>query len=123
MVFVEGKLRSWGRAEMVVTILDTEVTLSATPLECTLEDIIEAVRNCGDRKSSLVYLKQTCEICYSDFPMSKVILFRLDLFLVLNEIVFRRLLRTGLFHDWIRECFYIFLHSPTKINSVKSKQG
>jgi hypothetical protein len=73
MVFVEGKLRSWGRAEMVVTILDKEVTESENPLECTLEDIIEAVRNCGDRKSSLVYLKQTCGICYSNFPMTKVI--------------------------------------------------
>ncbi|XP_060601251.1 E3 ubiquitin-protein ligase RNF31-like [Ruditapes philippinarum] len=72
MVFVEGKLRSWGRAEMVVTILDKEVTESENPLECTLEDIIEAVRNCGDRKSSLVYLKQTCGICYSNFPMTKI---------------------------------------------------
>ncbi|XP_053402115.1 uncharacterized protein LOC123548578 isoform X2 [Mercenaria mercenaria] len=72
MVFVEGKLKSWGRAEMVVTILDKEVTLSEHPLECTLEDIIEAVRNCGDRKSSLVYLTQECGICFSNFPMSKI---------------------------------------------------
>lgn len=72
MVFVEGKLRSWGRAEMVVTILDNEVTKSETPLECTLEDIIEAVRNCGDKKSSLIYLTQECGICYSKYPMSKV---------------------------------------------------
>lgn len=72
MVFIEAKLRSWGRAETVITILDQEVTTSDTPLECDIEDIIEAVRNCGDRKSSLVYLKQECIVCFCLYPMSKV---------------------------------------------------
>ncbi|WAR13488.1 RNF31-like protein [Mya arenaria] len=71
MVFVEGKLRSWGRAETVVRILDEDVAGNEGSLQCTLDDIIEAVRNCGDRRSSLIFLKQECGICFSYYPMSK----------------------------------------------------
>ncbi|XP_052816593.1 uncharacterized protein LOC128243102 isoform X2 [Mya arenaria] len=72
MVFVEGKLRSWGRAETVVRILDEDVAGNEGSLQCTLDDIIEAVRNCGDRRSSLIFLKQECGICFSYYPMSKI---------------------------------------------------
>jgi len=67
---VEGKLQSWGRAETVIKILDTDAAHGA--LEATLEEIVEAVRNCGDRQSSLVYLQQDCQCCYTLYPMSKV---------------------------------------------------
>ena len=74
MVLVEGKLKSWGRAETVIRILDEDMTVDDddASLQCTLEDVIEAVRNCGNRKSSLVYLRQECAICYAFFPMPKV---------------------------------------------------
>lgn len=67
---VEGKLQSWGRAETVLKILDIDV--AGKKLEATLEDIVEAVYNCGDRQSSLVYLQQECQCCFTYFPMSKV---------------------------------------------------
>jgi len=72
MVFVEGQLRSWGRAETVITILDQDITNSAEPLDVSLDDVIEAVRNCGDRRSSLKYLQQECGLCYTCYPMPKV---------------------------------------------------
>lgn len=67
---MEGKLQSWGRAEIVIRILDEEV--AQNNLEASLEEVVEAVRNCGDRASSLIFLKQYCECCYSQFPMTKV---------------------------------------------------
>ena len=67
---MEGKLQSWGRAEIVIRILDEEV--AQNKLEASLEEVVEAVRNCGDRASSLIFLKQYCECCYSEFPMTKV---------------------------------------------------
>lgn len=70
MIMVEGKLQSWGRAETVLKILDIDV--AGKKLEATLEDIVEAVYNCGDRQSSLVYLQQECQCCFTYFPMSKV---------------------------------------------------
>lgn len=70
MIMVEGKLQSWGRADTVLKILDIDVL--AKKLEATLEDIVEAVYNCGDRQSSLVYLQQECQCCFAYFPMSKV---------------------------------------------------
>ena len=38
----------------------------------TLEDVVEAVRQCRGRASALAYLHQECQICFSTFPMSKV---------------------------------------------------
>lgn len=73
MIMVEGKLQSWGRAETVLKILDIDV--AGKKLEATLEDIVEAVYNCGDRQSSLVYLQQECQCCFTYFPMSKVCFF------------------------------------------------
>lgn len=70
MIMVEGKLQSWGRAETVLKILDIDV--AGKKLEATLEDIVEAVYNCGDRQSSLVYLQQECQCCFTYFPMSKI---------------------------------------------------
>lgn len=72
MVFVEARLRSWGRAQTVITILDDNITNNDDFKECKLEDVIEAVRNCGDRHSSLTYLTQECEICFMYYPMHKV---------------------------------------------------
>ena len=72
MVFVEGKLQSWGRAETVIIILDTEADQLKDVVDCSLDDIVEAVKNCGDRKRSLGYLKQECGICFSYYPMNKV---------------------------------------------------
>jgi hypothetical protein len=54
----------------VIRILDEEV--AQNNLEASLEEVVEAVRNCGDRASSLIFLKQYCECCYSQFPMTKV---------------------------------------------------
>lgn len=70
LILVEGKLQSWGRAEIVIRILDEEVATGN--LVASLEEVVEAVRNCGDRASSLIFLKQYCEICYSQFPMTKI---------------------------------------------------
>lgn len=75
MVFIEAKLRGWGRAETVITILDNDVASNDDPTwTCNLEDVVEAVRNCGDRRSSLKYLKQECGCCFSLYPMPKVII-------------------------------------------------
>ncbi|XP_005111217.1 E3 ubiquitin-protein ligase lubel [Aplysia californica] len=68
MILVEGRLKSWGRAEMVISILDQGVPRT----EVSLEDVVEAVRNCRDRQSALAYLQQECQICYATFPMSKI---------------------------------------------------
>ena len=70
MIMVEGKLQSWGRALTVIKILDTDV--AGGSLDATLEEIVEAVRNCGDRHSSLAYLQQMCQICFCPYPMGKV---------------------------------------------------
>ncbi|BFZ13030.1 hypothetical protein BsWGS_16069 [Bradybaena similaris] len=67
MIFVEGQLRSWGRAELVIKILDNDL-----PDNVSLEDVVEAVRNCQDRNSALAYLQQQCALCFANFPMSKI---------------------------------------------------
>ncbi|KAL5021065.1 hypothetical protein ScPMuIL_000220 [Solemya velum] len=72
MILVEGKLQSWGRAATVIKILDNDLNKDDYP-ECTLEDVIEAVRNCtGDKAAALVYLSEECMTCYSKFPKSKI---------------------------------------------------
>ncbi|KAH3769399.1 hypothetical protein DPMN_170666 [Dreissena polymorpha] len=74
MVFIEGKLKSWDRAEMVIRILDEDLKEDDGNQTWTLEDIIDAVRNCvGDHRSTLVYLNQECQLCFCLYPMSKVI--------------------------------------------------
>lgn len=80
MVLVEGKLRSWGRAELVIKLLDQDLPeaysriagSSQEDADYCLDDVIEAVRNCRDRRSALVYLMQECQICLAHYPMSKV---------------------------------------------------
>ncbi|GFR69577.1 E3 ubiquitin-protein ligase RNF31 [Elysia marginata] len=74
MIYVEGRLHSWGRADMVIKILDQEVELQQDLDEghVTLEDIVEAVRDCQDRTSALAYLRQECQICFGRFPMNKI---------------------------------------------------
>lgn len=68
MIFIEGKLKSWGRAELVIKILDNDLPEE----DISLEDVVEAVRNCQDRNSALAYLQQECALCFTNFPMSKV---------------------------------------------------
>ncbi|XP_033753784.1 LOW QUALITY PROTEIN: E3 ubiquitin-protein ligase RNF31-like [Pecten maximus] len=70
MILVEGKLQSWGRAEVVIKILDIDV--ATKKVEASLGEIVEAVKNCQDYKSSLVYLSQECEICTGKFAMSRI---------------------------------------------------
>ncbi|XP_060066432.1 uncharacterized protein LOC132546733 [Ylistrum balloti] len=70
MILVEGKLQSWGRAEVVIKILDVDVANNT--VEASLGEIVEAVKNCQDYKSSLVYLSQECEICMGKFAMSRI---------------------------------------------------
>lgn len=65
MVLVEGRLQGWIRAKAVIQIF------TCPDQDFALQDVIEAVRNCGDVASSLVYLRQECEICFSNYPMSK----------------------------------------------------
>ncbi|XP_046562872.1 uncharacterized protein LOC124271750 [Haliotis rubra] len=73
-VLVEARLQSWGRAEIVVKILDNDLEKlkQESDYEYTLEDVVEAVRNCQDRRSSIIYLQRECVICMSKFPMSKM---------------------------------------------------
>ncbi|XP_059156030.1 E3 ubiquitin-protein ligase lubel-like isoform X2 [Physella acuta] len=68
LILVEGALKSWGRADLVIKILDSELENE----NIALEDVVEAVRNCQDKTSALAYLQQQCEICLTNFPMSKI---------------------------------------------------
>ena len=80
MIYVEGRLLSWGRADMVIKILDQDAEIQNDLDEgtVTLEDIVEAVRDCQDRASALAYLRQECQICFGRYPMNKVpIIFQL----------------------------------------------
>ncbi|OWF56472.1 uncharacterized protein LOC110446780 [Mizuhopecten yessoensis] len=70
MILVEGKLQSWGRAEVVIKILDIDIANKT--VEASLAEIVEAVKNCQDYKSSIVYLSQECQICMSRFAMSRI---------------------------------------------------
>ncbi|RUS89414.1 hypothetical protein EGW08_002851, partial [Elysia chlorotica] len=74
MIYVEGRLHSWGRADMVIKILDQDAEIQEDLDEgrVTLEDIVEAVRDCQDRASALAYLRQECQICFGRFPMNKI---------------------------------------------------
>ncbi|KAH3807990.1 hypothetical protein DPMN_136338 [Dreissena polymorpha] len=58
---------------MVIRILDEHFQEDDGTQAWTLEGIIDAVRNCGDHRSSLVYLSQECQLCFCLNPMSKVI--------------------------------------------------
>lgn len=89
-VLVEARLQSWGRAETVVKILDNdlETLKQESDYDYTLEDVVEAVRNCQDRRSSIVYLQRECVICMSRFPMSKV-------FDILNKYLMKNFLCTS----------------------------
>ncbi|KAK6982277.1 E3 ubiquitin-protein ligase rnf31, partial [Biomphalaria glabrata] len=69
LVLVEGSLKSWGRAELVIKLLDSDQLNNES---ITLEDIVEAVRNCRDRQSAIAYLQQECQLCFTLFPMSKI---------------------------------------------------
>ncbi len=62
-------MQGWGRAENVLKILD----MLESEQEATVEDVIEAVSNCGNINDSLKFLKQECQICFAPYPMSKVL--------------------------------------------------
>ncbi|KAH9494612.1 E3 ubiquitin-protein ligase rnf31 [Bulinus truncatus] len=68
LILVEGCLKSWGRAELVIKLLDSDLDSEVI----TVEDIVEAVRNCQDRQSAIAYLQQECQLCFTPFPMSKI---------------------------------------------------
>ncbi|CAL1532737.1 unnamed protein product, partial [Lymnaea stagnalis] len=68
LILVEGCLKSWGRAELVIKILDNDLPDE----DIALEDVVEAVRNCQDRLSAIAYLQQECAVCFTKFPMSKI---------------------------------------------------
>ncbi|XP_074644395.1 uncharacterized protein LOC141901185 [Tubulanus polymorphus] len=69
-ILIESDLKSWGRAGLVVKIIDDHADELCENVE--LSDIIDAVRNCGDVNRSLDYLSQDCELCYSACPMNKI---------------------------------------------------
>ena len=64
----EGGLATWTMAQNLVRIADMD-DLDA---EIDMDDIVEAVGNCPDVYSALVYLQQECATCMCNFPMSKV---------------------------------------------------
>ena len=65
-ILAEKDLASWGRAETAIKLID---------MEFSLEDSVEAAKNCGDLKRCLRYLKQECPLCTEEFPMSQVCFF------------------------------------------------
>jgi len=65
MILAEADLPGWLRAENVLTILEEPSLIG--PL-CTLNDIVDAVKNRGTVDESRQFLHQQCEICYDDFP-------------------------------------------------------
>ena len=62
-MFAETKLRSWGRAETAVKLLD---------MGFKFEDCLEAAEAYGDLQRSLGYLQQECPICVEQKPMGQV---------------------------------------------------
>ena len=73
MLLVECRLQGWVRADCVLRILNK---VSGEEVEdgenVTLEDVVEAVRNCDDFHSACNFLKQECQICYNAVPRNKV---------------------------------------------------
>ena len=63
IVFAERKMRSWGRAETTVRLLD---------MGYKLEDCIEAAEAFGYLDRALGYLQQECPICFEIKPMGQV---------------------------------------------------
>ena len=63
VLFAEQKMRSWGRAETAVKLVDMDFILG---------DCIEAAKAYGDMERSLNYLQQECPVCYELVPMSQV---------------------------------------------------
>ena len=63
IVFAERKMKSWGRAETTVRLLD---------MGYKLEDCIEAAEACGYLDLALAYLQQECPLCYDEKPMGQV---------------------------------------------------
>lgn len=40
--------------------------------DIVLDEVVEAVRQCGNRHTALLFLQQECMICYCPSPASKV---------------------------------------------------
>ena len=64
-VFAEKDIISWGRAEVVIKLIDRGHGV---------DDSVDAARNCGDLQRSLRYLQQECPLCVDVYPMSQVCL-------------------------------------------------
>lgn len=67
-MLVEGFLKSWGRVETVLHLLDN-VDLDPS---ISLDDIIDAANECGNKTSTLQYLQQECQICFTTCSRNKV---------------------------------------------------
>lgn len=63
IVFAERKMRSWGRAETTVKLLD---------MGYNLEDCVAAAEAFGFIGRALAYLQQECPVCYDVKPMGQV---------------------------------------------------
>ena len=69
MIFAEGNLVGWQRAENVISIL-TGPTVDS---EFTLLDVVDAVKNSSSLAECRRFLMQECEICYVSYPSRMVI--------------------------------------------------
>lgn len=63
-MLTEFRMRSWGRAETAVRLVD---------MGYGVEDSVEAAKAFGDLQRSLKYLAQECQICFGTFPMREVV--------------------------------------------------
>jgi len=68
MILCEASLKSWMRAEYVLKVLDDPAVSSET----YLRDIVSAARNAQNFKDVCRFLRQDCEICFSDYPTRMV---------------------------------------------------
>ncbi|XP_028391696.1 LOW QUALITY PROTEIN: uncharacterized protein LOC114516423 [Dendronephthya gigantea] len=67
IVYTEKNMKSWGRAETAVRLVDFG--------DYDVEDCIEAAEASGDMERSLAYLQQDCPICVEQKPMGQMITF------------------------------------------------
>lgn len=69
IIFAEKNMKSWGRAETAVKLIDKEFSV---------EDSIEAAGAYGDMERSLGYLRQECPVCMDTKTMSQVNIFNVS---------------------------------------------
>ncbi|XP_063062600.1 E3 ubiquitin-protein ligase RNF31-like [Engraulis encrasicolus] len=59
-------LPSWGRCELALSLLQEP------GMDCTLEDVVQAVKESQDRDFIRRMLNNDCTMCYSRYPLSKM---------------------------------------------------